>query len=266
MAAMAFAFRKERITFLLYIQMRVLRKGGVGKVGGSLNSGCIIDEKIFQRLVMLKQIVVLANSFKHKPGRCIAGREITGGKDDFQIGQWIRPVSRIGEGELLKNHFTLVDGSIPSVFDVIEINLEKKDTDPTQPENWLVSEGRAWKRVDRWNIQKVADSLVENPDDLWLQPGVKTDRVTQAHLAANPPQQSLYLIQLQNAKIRKDSWEGQEKIRLCFKYRGADYDLGITDPLITKTATIKRGLVCISLAPLFKDNHYKIAAMVYSYD
>ena len=36
-----------------------------------------------------KRIVVLANSVKHDPGRCIAGREIIDGKVP-EIGGWIR--------------------------------------------------------------------------------------------------------------------------------------------------------------------------------
>ncbi|MBF0634466.1 MAG: hypothetical protein HQK85_07415 [Nitrospinae bacterium] len=216
---------------------------------------------------MLKQIVVLANSVKKDPGRCIAGREIIGSNTHLSIGPWIRPVNRGGkEGALLPVHFTFEDSSIPRVFDVIEIHLDKKDTDPSQPENWLVSEGRTWRRVDRWNIKQVARLLIESPDELWLQPGVETDRGSKEYFTSNPPQQSLYLLKLQNAEIRKRYWDGREKIRLCFEYKGKNYDLAITDPHITKILTIKNCLACISLAPPFRNNHYKIAAMVRSYD
>lgn len=223
---------------------------------------------------MLKQIVVLANSVKHDPGRCIAGREIANENDYLGIGSWVRPVSRIGEGELYPRHFTLEDGSIPNVLDVIEIYVDAQDTDQTQPENWYVAEGRVWRRVHQWDIEKVAGSLVENPDNLWLQPGVKTDRVTQEYLAANPPQQSLYLFQLQNATI---SGNGR-KYRLQFAYKGVSYDLAITDPLVTKItgaeplAIIRKGLACVSIAPPFlnkydgKMYHYKLTAMVINYD
>jgi hypothetical protein len=223
---------------------------------------------------MWKQIVVLANSVKHDPGRCIAGREIATVGDDFGIGPWVRPVSRIGEGELYPRHFTFEDGSAPQIFDVIELFVETPDTDQTQPENWFVSDGRAWKRVHQWGTDRVIGSLVENPPALWLQPGVKTDRVTKEFLAANPPRQSLYLLQLKNATI---SAKGK-KFRLRFTYRGVSYDLAITDPLITNitggepVSVVHRGLACVSIAPSFrsqydgKEYHYKLAAMVISYD
>lgn len=223
---------------------------------------------------MQKQIVVLANSVKHDPGRCIAGREITNENDDSDIGPWVRPVSRIGEGELYPHHFTLEDRSLPNVLDVIEIHVDAPDTDQTQPENWYVAEGRVWRRVHHWDIEKVAGSLVENPDDLWLQPKVKTDRVTQEYLAAKPPQQSLYLLQLQDATISRNG----KKYRLRFAYKGVSYDLAITDPLVTKivgaepVVIVRKGLACVSIAPPFlnqydgKMYHYKLTAMVISYD
>jgi hypothetical protein len=105
---------------------------------------------------MLKQIVVLANSVKHDPGRCIAGREITYENNDLNIGPWVRPVSRIGEGELYPHHFTLEDRSLPNVLDVIEIYVDTPASDQTQPENWYIAEGRVWRRVHHWDIEKVA--------------------------------------------------------------------------------------------------------------
>lgn len=56
---------------------------------------------------MRKRIVVLANSVKHYPGRCIAGREIRSEVGVTEIGPWVRPVSTIGEGELYPRHFVL---------------------------------------------------------------------------------------------------------------------------------------------------------------
>ena len=222
---------------------------------------------------MLKKIVVLANSVKHDPGRCIAGREIVVKNDGIGIGPWVRPVSRIGEGELLPYHFTLEDGTLPQVLDVIEVHVETPGVDQTQPENWYVTEGLAWSRVDRWDVKMVVDSFAENPLDVWIQPRAKTDRVTKEYLAASPPQQSLYLIQLQNATISSNG----KKYRLRFVHSGVSYDLSITDPLISNITgaapitIVQKGLACVSLAPPFLNRydgnvyHYKLAAMVISY-
>jgi hypothetical protein len=214
---------------------------------------------------MEKHIVVLANSVKHDPGRCVAGREVgpTG-----KIGPWVRPVSLIGEGELQPTHYMFEDGGIPQVFDMIELSVETlPKADATQPENWLISGDAHLKRLGNWDIAKVKQCLVEDPSDIWLQPGVKTDRVTKEYLATHLPQQSLYLLLLHNARIVQDN----HKYRLSFTYNGSYYDLGITDPLIrnvTLPATGGSVLACVSLAPAFpnkydgREYHYKLAAMV----
>ena len=224
------------------------------------------------RRTIRKQIVVLANSVKHDPGRCIAGREISAEDDDFGIGPWVRPVSPVGEGEVCPQHFTLEDGSTPNIFDVIEIYVDGPNTEVTQPENWIISENRKWKKVQKWDFKAAFDALVENPSNLWLQPDVKTDRITRQYLAANPPSQSLYLLELHNATI---SGSGR-KYRLRFSHNGTNYDLAITDPLIKNlmgsesNVVVRSGIACVSLAPAFlneydgKEYHFKLAAMVMS--
>jgi hypothetical protein len=224
---------------------------------------------------MRKRIVVLANSVKHDPGRCIAGREISSEVGVIEIGHWVRPVSTIGEGELYRRHFVLQDGNVPQPFDVIEVYVDAPGADATQPENWfIVEDGHKWNHVDKWDIRSAIRSLVENPHNLWIQPGVKTDRVTKEFLASNPPQQSLYLLDLRNAIITVTG----RKHRIRFSFNGLSYDLAITDPLISKVAgeqpvsVMNKGLVCVSIAPAFVNQydgiayHYKLAAMVIPYE
>ncbi|MEW6414568.1 MAG: hypothetical protein AB1482_04865 [Pseudomonadota bacterium] len=224
---------------------------------------------------MQKQIVVLANSVKHDPGRCIAGREINSQDGAPGFGPWVRPVSKIGEGELYPQHFVLQDDSLPQPFDVIEVYVDAPGADTTQPENWFIAEDkRTWNRVGKLDIKTAIRSLVENPQNLWIQPGVKTDRVTKEFLASNPPQQSLYLLDLRNATITANV----RKYRIRFSFKCLNYDLAITDPLISRIVgeqqvlTVSKGLVCISLAPAFVNQydgiayHYKLAAMVIPYE
>lgn len=224
---------------------------------------------------MWKHIIVLANSVKHDPGRCIAGREIRSEGGSTGIGPWVRPVSKVGEGELYPQHFILQDGSFPQPFDVIEIYVDTPGVDATQPENWFILEDkRKWNRVDKWDVKTAIRSFVENPQNLWIQPGVKTDRVTKEFLASNPPEQSLYLLDLRNARITVNG----RKYRIRFSFNGLSYDLAITDPLISKIvgeqqiSIVNKGLACISLAPAFINQydgieyHYKLAAMVIPYE
>lgn len=224
---------------------------------------------------MWKHIVVLANSVKHDPGRCIAGREISSEGADIGIGPWVRPTSNVGEGELYPRQFLLNDGTVPQTFDVIEIYVGAPSSEATQPENWLILEdGCRWKRIHRWAIGDVMDRLVENPPHLWLQPGVKSDRVTKEFLALNPPGQSLYLLNVQGATVTKSG----RKFRVRFSFNGTSYDLAVTDPLISHVVgeeqayAIPRCLLCVSLAPAFlnqydgKEYHYKLAATVIPYE
>lgn len=223
---------------------------------------------------MRKRIVVLANSVKHDPGRCIAGREIRFEVGVTEIGSWVRPVSTIGEGELYPRHFVLQDGNVPQPFDVIDVYVDAQGADATQPENWLIVDGgHKWRHVDKWDIRSVLNSLIENPQNLWIQPGVKADRVTKEFLASNPPQQSLYLLDLRRAMITVNG----RKYRIRFTFNGISYDLAITDPLISKvigeqTVSIGKCLACISLAPAFINQydgieyHCKLAAMVIPYE
>jgi hypothetical protein len=212
-----------------------------------------------------KRIVILANSIKHDPARCIAGVEIMGERDDeILFGDWIRPVSRLGEGELYPAHTILQGGEQPGVLDVVEIECERRCGDPAQPENWLISERAAWVKLATLE-QSILTDLLEAPENLWLQPGMRSDRVTPEYLARIPPQQSLYLIYLRDALLLHSG----HKFRLQFKYHGAWYDLAITDPTLAErygkmaSPEIPDCAACISLAPVFHDYHYKLVAALF---
>lgn len=212
-----------------------------------------------------KRIVILANSIKHDPARCIAGVEIVGEMDEeILFGDWIRPVSRLGEGELHPAHTVLRGGGQPEVLDVVEIECERRGGDLAQPENWFISEHAEWVRLATLE-QSILTDLLETPENLWLEPGMRSDRVTPEYLASAPPGQSLYLIRLRDALLLHSG----HKFRLQFKYHGAWYDLAITDPTLAErhrkmaTLEIPDCVACISLAPAFHHYHYKLAAALF---
>ena len=68
-----------------------------------------------------KEIVVLANSTKHHPMRCVAGRELLRSLGACHWGAWIRPVTTHDEGALRSVERRLADNSDPIPLDVIEI-------------------------------------------------------------------------------------------------------------------------------------------------
>jgi len=124
-------------------------------------------------------------------------------------------------------------------------------------------------------------SLVEEPGNLWLDPGHPNDRASASFLQGLPSLQSLYLIRPEAFKfcIRSKVWEGKAKKqqRGLFRYKGRPYDFALTDPLVgqkyysdyprTPDGFILRNgscsvLLCMSLARAFTDLHYKVIATV----
>jgi len=212
-----------------------------------------------------KRIVILANSIKHDPGRCIAGRELSADKVPH-IGGWIRPVSTVGEGELRSPHMQVSDGRPISVLDIFDVPLVSRGADPSQPENWIIDGSVRWNRVGRWPVDRL-NELAESPVDIWCQPGSKLDRASAEFIGVNPPIQSLYLLALPKAYIHRNRWN---KIRLSFTYAGIPYDLSVTDPLVRgrlerqgdDSYEVTSPRICVSLAPAFEGNHYKIVATI----
>jgi hypothetical protein len=212
-----------------------------------------------------KVIVILAKSVKHNPGRCIAGMDYPSGT------KWIRPIGDIGEGQLYPSQTTLDDGTQPSLLDIVEVPVAEKDDAPLQPENWLVANGATWKRhADGKLSHDLLLSMVEEPDHLWLQPDIKTDRVSHAYLQGHPPSQSLYLIRIRKARMSKDG----SSARLYFSHHGTHYALKVTDPNAaiilngSLVAEIDYAIICVSLAPKFfnefasEDQHFKLVASI----
>src|SRR5260221_1177308 len=228
-----------------------------------------------------KRIRVLANSTKHHPMRCVAGRELIddgGGKTRW--GGWIRPVSNHDEGALNSGDRCLAGAADPKPLDVVRVPLVAHENSPLQPENWLIYKGEIWTKDSAMDATSVLP-LVEQPESLWLDPAQKSDRASGAFLQRLPNFQSLYLIRPEafHFHIRCRVWEGYAKKqkRGLFNYKWVHYDFALTDPLIgpqyfpdyPRTAegyiTPKdpgQILLCVSLTPPFHDLHYKVIATV----
>ena len=232
----------------------------------------------------LKTVVILANSIKKKPGRCIAGREVFQSGTSVSLGPWIRPVSPDGEaseGELMPRHCLTSGKEDIELLSIYEIPLGRQRSDHGQPENWDVVTGRPWKRVGslkRPSLQK----LIEIPPHLW-DASVPGDR----RVAVDAPLQvrgnsSLALIRPSGfrawAKREMHQQRGYEKttIRGAFSYAGREYEFDITDdafaPEFRANATQRRSeyrpefgdncALCVSLSAPFNGYHYKLIAAV----
>lgn len=113
-----------------------------------------------------KRILVLANSTKHHPIRCVAGRELigqAGGQDQF--GGWIRPVSKHDEGALNAGERRLADAPDARPLDVVRIPIEAQENSPLQPENWFIHEGEVWTKESAVDVLTLLP-LVEEPEGL----------------------------------------------------------------------------------------------------
>ena len=232
--------------------------------------------------MIIKRILVLANSTKHHPKSCVAGRELMDeGSRQTRWGGWVRPISNHDEGALDFVERRLSGSNDPKPLDVLRLALSAPENSPLQPENWLIQPGRPWVKESGMDSD-VLSGLVEQPESLWLDPVQKSDRAGASVLQSSPCFQSLYLIRPErfHFQIRSRIWEGNAKkqVRGIFNYRGRRYDFALTDPLIGRRyfpdyprtpegeiqpADPGRILLCVSLTPPFHGLHYKVVATVF---
>lgn len=231
--------------------------------------------------MITKRTLILANSTKHYPKSCVAGRELIdeGGKTRWD--GWVRPVSNHDEGALDFAERRLPGAVDPKPLDVVQIPLSAQENNPLQPENWFIETGHAWLKQSVVE-SKVLSTLVEQPENLWFDPAQKSDRASASVLQNLSKFQSLYLIRPEgfHFQIRSRVWDGygKKQQRGIFSYHGKHYDFALTDPLIGReyfpdyprtqdgniqTADSNRILLCVSLTPPFHDLHYKVIATVF---
>jgi hypothetical protein len=217
-----------------------------------------------------KRILVLANSVKHWPARCVAGRNVAQTAGGLWVPQqgWIRPVSTEGEGELSPLQLRVEGDGVLGVLDLAEVALSAQCDDSAQPENWFIDGNVRWRRLGVLPRTQLGQ-FAEEPGSLWFQPGVpRADRVSASYIAHNPPLQSLYLVQLPNSELFRNE---REKLRLAFRYRGRDYNLSVTDPRgwemlnqrgANSVLKLDGKYICLSLTPPLNGQHYKVVAAI----
>jgi hypothetical protein len=220
-------------------------------------------------MVIVKRIVCLANSRKYQ-GRCIAGKERL---PDGSFA-WVRPVSARPNEELSEAERRYVDGSEPSLLDVIDIPLQCAAPRSYQTENWLLAPRQRWvlHRRAEWRHLAV---LEDDPPTLWTNgsssSGGMNDRVA-ATVAAEWPC-SLYLLRLDDLALHVSSHaaDGSFRWRLqaSFTHRDVPYRLSVTDPEIETaclaredgTYRMGRAYATVSLGEPFRDGFcYKLVA------
>lgn len=220
-----------------------------------------------------KTIICLANSRKIT-GRCVAGKEIAGGK----IGAWIRPVSERPAGELSEEDRRFENGQDPRLLDVISVPMVEPRPHGFQAENHLIDDGYYWtkEREASWDDLNAALDSVAGP--LWDNSSSSyngmNDRVEE--VAANNLGSSLRLVEVNDLKIAV-AVEGAEfgnakrKVRGRFTLNGAQYWLSVTDPVVERKYLagsdgefkVGHAILCISLGEPYGGYAYKLIAGVF---
>ncbi|MHC1729000.1 MAG: DNA helicase RecQ [Syntrophobacteraceae bacterium] len=195
------------------------------------------------------KIVCLANSRKYS-GRCIAGKELL----PDGIGNWIRPVSGIGTGELSPSEITLKEGRAPELLDILVLHLGEECPHFYQTENRVAADTH-WSRegaIPKYRLPELCDGV----EKLWInghhsQSGMN-DRVPM-EIANEKITSSLLFIRASDfCVIVGEDIRGLRRILAEFRYNGVQYRLPVTDPIAEASYMSKDpGRYCEETAEVF---------------
>ena len=218
-----------------------------------------------------KRIVCLANSRKLN-GRCIAGKEYTGGRP----GVWIRPVSVREHEEVSEYERQYPDGSDPRLLDIIDVPLLEVRPKGYQQENWLLDPEPYWERVGRATWGDLP-ALADPQSPLWID-GHSTyngcnDRIPLA--LAGGIGSSLRLLRVDRLTLsvfKPGEAFGNPKRRVQGRLRfvGVDYHLWVTDPVYERRFLAQADgeyalgtcFLTVSLGEPHNDACYKLIAAI----
>lgn len=181
---------------------------------------------------MTKTVLILANSRKFEPGRCVAGIEVI----DRKAGVWVRPVSARPHGEVSEDERHFENGDEPELLDVVEIPLLRPVPAGYQSENWLLDSSVYWAkagRVSHRSLERIVDGR-----DLWMDGTISTraglhDEVPLSVAAHHTD--SLRLIHVSDLQYRvfapgADFGNPKRRVQAHFTHVGVEYRLWVTDP------------------------------------
>ncbi|MCU1260302.1 MAG: hypothetical protein JWO80_3187 [Bryobacterales bacterium] len=215
-------------------------------------------------------IVCLANSRKHS-GRCVAGKEFSGGR----AGCWIRPVSRLDLQELSEEDMRYENGEYPKLLDVIQIPVTEEAPVGCQTENWIIDPLFYWVRTGRAGWQEAHGAVDSVPANLWIN-GFSSihgmnDRFPEDR--ARELSGSLLLVQPEGMMIRVgvEGAAHKRKVRGEFLHNARRYQLAVTDPEVESAFLAKHDgeysilddcVLTLSISLPFEGFCYKLIAAV----
>lgn len=210
---------------------------------------------------MIKEIVVFANSVKHKSS-CIAGKYINSQK-------WVRPVYDNDGAEIPVNQTKILNQKTNKIWDLkvlqkIKIDISHSAPLKHQPENWVINENQ-WTDHYKISLDDISNYL-DYPESLWGNGNcVSYHDINENKITIDS---SLYLIKVENIKLYIVEKEGKKKGRASFIYNEIKYDLAVTGreffPIIgnNNKFLLEKAILCISLGEVYRDYCYKLVASI----
>lgn len=210
---------------------------------------------------MIKEIVVFANSVKHKSS-CIAGKYINSQK-------WVRPVYDNDGAEIPVNQTKILNQKTNKIWDLkvlqkIKIDISHSAPLKHQPENWVINKNQ-WTDHYKISLDDISNYL-DYPESLWGNGNcVSYHDINENKITIDS---SLYLIKVENIKLYIVEKEGKKKGRASFIYNEIKYDLAVTGreffPIIgnNNEFLLEKAILCISLGEVYRDYCYKLVASI----
>lgn len=98
---------------------------------------------------MDKTIILLAASEKYR-NYCIAGI-------DRESGEWVRIISEDNDirNAVTENDMRYEDGTLPQIFDIIQIQCKRYEPNFYQPENFVFDNSYYWTKIGNASLKEV---------------------------------------------------------------------------------------------------------------
>ena len=217
-----------------------------------------------------KSMVCFAVSRKYK-GYCVAGKEMVKESES----SWIRPVSSGAMGELPLETIQLEGGNKPAFLDIVRIAIKKPLPHYYQSENCLVDGDKKWEKVGQLKPEELVD-YCDHINTLWENGYHSVNGMNDKipiEIANERCESSLVLIEPRDfCLVLSTGLSFKQKIRSEFIYKGATYNLSVTDPFVEKTYAERAAgryrieemplYLCISLGEPLNGFCYKLVAGV----
>lgn len=189
-------------------------------------------------------LLVLANSIKKYPDRCVAGFEMIPRDGNFAVGKWIRPIDPSQPEGAIPFPRTLVGGHSVCPLDCVEMSFVGHAANPNHPEDWILEADTNWKIVGKYD-RSILEQLPDQSGDLWGAESAASRQVragtASATLRLVKPTQPI----LVEAFHEFDSFKGKDQFKkiLTIRHQHVNHLFNITDPQFDQRHGLSPGRV-----------------------